>query len=175
MISDPQARVSSRCIRVDLGPGETGMGCEAPTTVQGAWTGTLLCVGSRLGTSQRAFVSGRVQLHVARPVVPSSSPELAGSRQTSSMAETPFATGPATPHQPSCPPSVQNWLQAVNNSNAANLGDVPNYWIPNTQTLVTTSEPVSFSIGNGLQLLSSSVIPQCLNAKHELLIVTCFW
>jgi hypothetical protein len=50
----------------------------------------------------------------------------------------------------------------------------PNYFVSEPRTLVTTSQPLSFTLGTGPQVLSS-VLPQCLETKHEVIIVTCFW
>lgn len=50
----------------------------------------------------------------------------------------------------------------------------PNYFILNPKTLVTTSQPLSFTIGTGTQVLSSA-LATCLETKHELIFVTCFW
>lgn len=39
----------------------------------------------------------------------------------------------------------------------------------------TKSQPVRFTLGTGLQLLSSTILPACLEANYEVIIVTCFW
>lgn len=38
----------------------------------------------------------------------------------------------------------------------------------------TTSQPVRFTLGTGSQLLST-ILPACLEANYEVIIVTCFW
>jgi phosphatidylserine/phosphatidylglycerophosphate/cardiolipin synthase-like enzyme len=42
------------------------------------------------------------------------------------------------------------------------------------QAAESTSHPIKFSLGTGLQLLSP-ILSQCLETNHELIIVTCFW
>lgn len=50
----------------------------------------------------------------------------------------------------------------------------PNYFVSDPKSLITTSRPLNFTLGTGPQILSS-VLPLCLETKHELIIVTCFW
>lgn len=38
----------------------------------------------------------------------------------------------------------------------------------------TTSQPIKFTLGTGSQILST-VLSQCLETNHEIIIVTCFW
>jgi hypothetical protein len=52
--------------------------------------------------------------------------------------------------------------------------DDPNYYASKPETLVTSSDPVSFSLGTGSEILSS-VLHSCESTVHELIIVTCFW
>jgi phosphatidylserine/phosphatidylglycerophosphate/cardiolipin synthase-like enzyme len=41
--------------------------------------------------------------------------------------------------------------------------------------LVTTSQPKSIQVGTGLSIFTESLIPAILSAKHEVILVTCFW
>lgn len=56
----------------------------------------------------------------------------------------------------------------------AGTNDDPNYFVSNPETLITSSDPVSFTLGTGSQILSS-VLHSCESTIHELIIVTCFW
>lgn len=52
--------------------------------------------------------------------------------------------------------------------------DDPNYYASSPETLITSSDPVSFTLGTGSEVLSS-VLHSCESTIHELIIVTCFW
>lgn len=67
-----------------------------------------------------------------------------------------------------------NWLNEISCRLKFNAHRKPSYFVDNPKTLITTSQPLSFTIGTGPQVLSS-VLPLCLEAKHELILVTCFW
>lgn len=67
-----------------------------------------------------------------------------------------------------------NWLKEMPCRLAFNAHLRPSYFISDPKTLVTTSKPLSFTLGTGPQVLSS-VLPLCLETNHELIIVTCFW
>lgn len=51
----------------------------------------------------------------------------------------------------------------------------PNYWIPDASSLLTTSQPLSFTLGTGTQILSTVLSKCSQTTTHEVLIVTCFW
>jgi hypothetical protein len=51
--------------------------------------------------------------------------------------------------------------------------DHPDYYVPDPQTLVTSTDPVSFAVGTGSEILSS-VLHSCESTIYELIIVTCF-
>jgi phosphatidylserine/phosphatidylglycerophosphate/cardiolipin synthase-like enzyme len=69
---------------------------------------------------------------------------------------------------------TDTWLQDLKPHADANLRDAPNYWANSPSTLITTSQPVHFTLGTGSQILSSA-FSTCASAEHELIIVTCFW
>jgi len=68
---------------------------------------------------------------------------------------------------------TQEWLATYRRS--ASLTDQPNYFVTTPASLITQSTPVSYTLGNGHQIFTSSIIPACLETQHELLLVTCFW
>jgi hypothetical protein len=53
------------------------------------------------------------------------------------------------------------------------MDDDPNYYNSDPRTLVTSSDPVSFTLGTGSEILSS-IFHSCESTIHELIIVTCF-
>ena len=67
-----------------------------------------------------------------------------------------------------------NWVRTLQNNTASNQVNDPNYFADNPQILIAESTPVKFSVGTGNQILTS-IIPTCLDATEELIIVTCFW
>lgn len=68
---------------------------------------------------------------------------------------------------------ANEWLLTY--SRNASLTDRPNYFTTSPQTLISQSRPLSYTIGNGHQIFTSSIIPECLETEHELILVTCFW
>ncbi|KAL2070478.1 hypothetical protein VTL71DRAFT_13504 [Oculimacula yallundae] len=69
---------------------------------------------------------------------------------------------------------TQDWLSGLQESTTSTLSDSPNYWSPSASTLLTTSQPLSFTLGTGFQILST-ILQKCSTTRHELIIVTCFW
>jgi hypothetical protein len=69
---------------------------------------------------------------------------------------------------------TDTWLLDIKKHADINNHDEPNYWAYNPSTLITTSQPVHFTVGTGSQILSS-VFTTCASTSHELIIVTCFW
>jgi len=64
---------------------------------------------------------------------------------------------------------MDNWISQIGTD------DDPNYYANSPETsLITSSRPSNFILGTGSQVLSS-VLSSCLDTKHELIIVTCFW
>ncbi|KAI2603614.1 phospholipase D/nuclease [Hypoxylon sp. NC1633] len=59
---------------------------------------------------------------------------------------------------------------------AANLRDeFPNYHLSDPESLVTTSCVHSFRLGTGASIFTASLLPAIAEAKHEVILVTCFW
>lgn len=69
------------------------------------------------------------------------------------------------------PDPLSEWLS---HNPAFPADDNPNYYASNPQDLITTSQPLSFSVGTGQQLFSS-ILDTCLSTQRELILVTCFW
>jgi phosphatidylserine/phosphatidylglycerophosphate/cardiolipin synthase-like enzyme len=69
---------------------------------------------------------------------------------------------------------MTTWIDYLESHTKVNLLDDPNYYAASLDTLVTSSQPIKFSVGTGSQILSST-LTNCLNTKDELIIVTCFW
>ena len=49
------------------------------------------------------------------------------------------------------------------------------YWSKNRSTLTTTSITGSFTVGSGLDIYNSAILPAIESAQHEVILVTCFW
>ncbi|CZS89005.1 uncharacterized protein RAG0_00500 [Rhynchosporium agropyri] len=69
---------------------------------------------------------------------------------------------------------TDDWRSILKTSTSSTPSSAPNYWSPEPLTLLTTSQPLSFSLGTGSQILSS-VLKRCESTTHELILVTCFW
>jgi phosphatidylserine/phosphatidylglycerophosphate/cardiolipin synthase-like enzyme len=69
---------------------------------------------------------------------------------------------------------IDSWLQDFKHPAHFNQLDDPNYYVSVPETLITSSTPVSFALGTGSQILSST-LSKCASTQHELIIVTCFW
>lgn len=70
--------------------------------------------------------------------------------------------------------TTEAWLEDLKCHVFSNQACDPNYWSSNPSTLITTSQPISFTLGTGYQVLKSA-LAKCEATKHELVIVTCFW
>ncbi|KAI0490275.1 hypothetical protein F4859DRAFT_2419 [Xylaria cf. heliscus] len=69
------------------------------------------------------------------------------------------------------------WIDAIkrDRSTCATATDFPAYPCFEPESLVSTSHPVSFEIGTGASIYTQSLLPAILKAKHEVILVTCFW
>lgn len=68
---------------------------------------------------------------------------------------------------------TSEWLRTY--PRHAILSDKPNYFATRPQDLICKAKPIRYSVGTGHQLFTSSIIPTCRKAEHELVLVTCFW
>lgn len=69
---------------------------------------------------------------------------------------------------------LDQWLSELKQNTYTNLLSDPNYYAAQPEGLITTSRPVKFVLGTGLEVLDD-VFLAIRDAKHEILFVTCFW
>ena len=69
---------------------------------------------------------------------------------------------------------TEGWLYSLKKNTPTTTNDSPNYWASDASNLITTPQPLFFSLGTGSQILTST-LRKCEEATHELIIVTCFW
>jgi phosphatidylserine/phosphatidylglycerophosphate/cardiolipin synthase-like enzyme len=69
---------------------------------------------------------------------------------------------------------IESWLHDFKYHADFSQHDDPNYYVSAPETLITSSTPVSFALGTGSQILSST-LSKCASTQYELIIVTCFW
>ncbi|PVH87427.1 hypothetical protein DL98DRAFT_248783 [Cadophora sp. DSE1049] len=69
---------------------------------------------------------------------------------------------------------TEGWLYSLKKNTSSTTTDSPNYWSSDASNLITTSQPLSFTLGTGSQILTST-LQKCESTTHELVIVTCFW
>ncbi|KAG4427882.1 hypothetical protein IFR05_016636, partial [Cadophora sp. M221] len=70
---------------------------------------------------------------------------------------------------------IEGWVWSLKRNTSQNPTTSPNYWFPDASTLISTSQPLSFTLGTGSQILSSTLAKCESQTTHELIIVTCFW
>ncbi|KAH7411006.1 hypothetical protein BKA64DRAFT_662370 [Cadophora sp. MPI-SDFR-AT-0126] len=69
---------------------------------------------------------------------------------------------------------TEGWLYSLKKNTSPATTDSPNYWSSDASSLITTSQPLSFTLGTGAQILTTT-LNKCESTTYELLIVTCFW
>ncbi|CAJ2510424.1 Uu.00g051270.m01.CDS01 [Anthostomella pinea] len=67
------------------------------------------------------------------------------------------------------------WIKALNSRPAVPYRDLPEYPVSDPASLVCTSRPLSFETGTGASIYTRSLLSAILEAKHEVILVTCFW
>ncbi|KAI8949257.1 hypothetical protein F4801DRAFT_411056 [Xylaria longipes] len=67
------------------------------------------------------------------------------------------------------------WIDAIKRHSSKSPSDFPSYPCSEPESLVSTSHPVSFEVGTGASIYTQSLLPAILEAKHEVILVTCFW
>ncbi|KAI1747654.1 hypothetical protein F4782DRAFT_416843 [Xylaria castorea] len=67
------------------------------------------------------------------------------------------------------------WIDAIKRHSSTSCADFPSYPCSEPESLISTSHPVSFQIGTGASIYTQSLLPAILKAKHEVILVTCFW
>jgi len=68
-----------------------------------------------------------------------------------------------------------SWINAIQESNSNCSTDFPSYPCSDPHSLVSTSRPRSFEVGTGASIYTYSLLPAILQAKEEVILVTCFW
>ncbi|KAI1437440.1 hypothetical protein GGR50DRAFT_72511 [Xylaria sp. CBS 124048] len=66
-------------------------------------------------------------------------------------------------------------IDDIKKGRPACLADFPLYPCSEPESLVSTSQPVSFEIGTGASIYTRSLLPAILKAEREVILVTCFW
>jgi phosphatidylserine/phosphatidylglycerophosphate/cardiolipin synthase-like enzyme len=69
---------------------------------------------------------------------------------------------------------ISQWQSDIKSHSSTNLNDDPNYYLIGPKSLITTSQPQSFFLGTGHQVLQD-ILPVIESAKEEVIFVTCFW
>ncbi|GKT67133.1 phospholipase D [Colletotrichum tofieldiae] len=70
---------------------------------------------------------------------------------------------------------LDHWIHTLKSNRGEQLNDFPNYHVSDPETLVTTCSPKSLTVGNGATIYRNILLPAILTAKHEVILVTCFW
>ncbi|OLN89651.1 hypothetical protein CCHL11_10046 [Colletotrichum chlorophyti] len=70
---------------------------------------------------------------------------------------------------------LNHWLHNLKSNRGEQLNDFPNYHVPDPESLVTTCNPKLLTVGNGATIYRTTLLPAILTAKHEVILVTCFW
>ncbi|KAI1080767.1 hypothetical protein F5B20DRAFT_570231 [Whalleya microplaca] len=67
------------------------------------------------------------------------------------------------------------WKRALTERPSALRNEFPDYHIPDPESLVCTSHIHSFQLGTGASICTESLFSAILEAKFEVILVTCFW
>ncbi|KAK6218671.1 hypothetical protein QIS74_06551 [Colletotrichum tabaci] len=70
---------------------------------------------------------------------------------------------------------LDNWIHTLKSTRGEQIDDFPNYHLSDPESLVTTCSPKSLVVGNGAAIYRNTLLPAILSAKHEVILVTCFW
>ncbi|KAK1975204.1 hypothetical protein LZ30DRAFT_786443 [Colletotrichum cereale] len=70
---------------------------------------------------------------------------------------------------------LDHWVHTLKSTRGEQLDDFPNYHVSDPESLVTTCSPKSLTVGNGATIYRNTLLPAILTAKHEVILVTCFW
>ncbi|KAM0323949.1 hypothetical protein ACHAQA_008531 [Verticillium albo-atrum] len=70
---------------------------------------------------------------------------------------------------------VDRWSRSIKTRRDEQLNDFPNYHLSNPEDLTTTSTPHSITVGSGVSIYKQTLLPAILAARHEVILVTCFW
>ncbi|KAK1656655.1 hypothetical protein BDP55DRAFT_80118 [Colletotrichum godetiae] len=70
---------------------------------------------------------------------------------------------------------LDDWTHSLKSSRGEQLNDFPNYYVSHPESLVTTCSLKSLTVGNGAAIYKKTLLPAILLARHEVILVTCFW
>ncbi|KAI0397283.1 hypothetical protein F5Y17DRAFT_391786 [Xylariaceae sp. FL0594] len=68
-----------------------------------------------------------------------------------------------------------SWITAMQESSSNCSTDFPAYPRSDPYSLASTSHPRSFELGTGASIYTHSLLPAILQAREEVILVTCFW
>ncbi|KAI1805066.1 hypothetical protein F4811DRAFT_517187 [Daldinia bambusicola] len=69
----------------------------------------------------------------------------------------------------------ETWKRSLRENSSTLPDEFPNYYLSNPECLVSTATVKSFCIGTGASIFLRSLLPAIAAAKHEVILVTCFW
>ncbi|KAI1390584.1 phospholipase D/nuclease [Hypoxylon trugodes] len=76
----------------------------------------------------------------------------------------------------SFPEFKQSWKRSLADSAPTLRDEFPDYHLSDPESLVhTRTQACTFDIGTGSSIYTQSIIPAIVRAKHEVILVTCFW
>ncbi|KAL0932558.1 uncharacterized protein CTRU02_211521 [Colletotrichum truncatum] len=70
---------------------------------------------------------------------------------------------------------LDHWTHTLKSHRGEQLDDLPNYHVSDPQSLVTTCNPKSLTVGNGASIYKTAILPGILTAQQEVILVSCFW
>ncbi|KHN97296.1 phospholipase D [Metarhizium album ARSEF 1941] len=74
------------------------------------------------------------------------------------------------------PPSfVGPWKELLLSRQREQLGDLPNHYARDPDSLITTSSPQTLYVGTGYSIFTRGILPAILDAKSSVHFVTCYW
>ncbi|OTB02635.1 hypothetical protein M426DRAFT_62016 [Hypoxylon sp. CI-4A] len=75
----------------------------------------------------------------------------------------------------SFPKFEETWKGSLKERAATLRDEFPDYHLYKPESLVSASYVRSFQLGTGASIYTQSLIPAIVKAKHEVILVTCFW
>ncbi|KAI1447028.1 phospholipase D/nuclease [Annulohypoxylon stygium] len=93
------------------------------------------------------------------------------------MMNSPGSTQPSNPYitYDSFSRFKDTWRDSLIENAASSYDEFPDYHIRDPGRLVSSSAVRSFQLGTGASIYTQSLIPAILEAKYEVILVTCFW
>ncbi|KAI1396495.1 phospholipase D/nuclease [Hypoxylon fuscum] len=69
----------------------------------------------------------------------------------------------------------ETWKGSLIEHSSTLRDEFPDYHLSDPESLISTSHAHSFQLGTGASIYTNSLLPAILEAKHEVILVTCFW